>query len=127
MARQQKTQKKLKNRFFHTKVHGITHRNPDGSERQRIARRCKFGQGLLLIRDPGNPHDPNAIQVWVKGSFLRRRQQVGFLSAELAEELAPVLDAGGTASAAVAQRTGGSGFLWWKKYYGVNILVVIQP
>jgi hypothetical protein len=48
------------------------------------------GAPLELRRDPGNPHDPNAIQVHPAGGG----EQVGWVPRELAAELAPELDAG---------------------------------
>jgi hypothetical protein len=48
------------------------------------------GQPLVLQRDPGNPHDPNAIQVHPADGGA----QVGWVPRELAAELAPELDAG---------------------------------
>jgi hypothetical protein len=47
------------------------------------------GSSLDLRRDPGNPHDPNAIAVHTPGG-----EQVGWVPRELAAELAPDLDAG---------------------------------
>lgn len=41
-----------------------------------------------LVRDPGNEHDPNAIQVVVAG------EPIGHVAAAMAERLAPLLDAG---------------------------------
>jgi HIRAN domain len=52
------------------------------------------GAPLELRRDPGNEHDPNAIQVLAG-------EQVGWVPRELAEELAPRLDAGEPWSAVV--------------------------
>ena len=52
------------------------------------------GGSLELRRDPGNEHDPNAIQVLAG-------EQVGWVPRELAEELAPRLDAGEAWSAVV--------------------------
>jgi hypothetical protein len=46
------------------------------------------GRPLELRRDPGNPHDPNAIAVHAGGD------QLGFVPRELAAEIAPELDAG---------------------------------
>ena len=48
------------------------------------------GSALELRRDPGNQHDPNAIQVHPRGGGA----QVGWVPRELAAELAPELDAG---------------------------------
>ena len=47
-----------------------------------------LGAPLSLERDPGNEHDPNAIQV------LAGDDQIGWVPRELAAELAPQLDAG---------------------------------
>ena len=47
------------------------------------------GRPLELRRDPGNPHDPNAIAVHLPGGA-----QLGWVPRELAAELAPALDAG---------------------------------
>jgi hypothetical protein len=55
------------------------------------------GKPLELRRDPDNPHDSNAIQVHqAEGG-----DQVGWVPRELAEELAPELDAGRPWSAVV--------------------------
>jgi hypothetical protein len=47
------------------------------------------GAALELRRDPGNEHDPNAIAVHAAGGG----EQVGWVPRELAEEIAPELDA----------------------------------
>jgi HIRAN domain len=51
---------------------------------------------LELRRDPGNPHDPNAIPVHLVGG-----EQVGWVPREVAAEIAPELDAGRAWSAVV--------------------------
>jgi HIRAN domain len=48
------------------------------------------GRPLVLRRDAGNPHDPNAIAV----HLARGGEQVGWVPRELAFELAPDLDRG---------------------------------
>ncbi len=50
-------------RSFHTRVVGVTFTNPDGAQRQGIIYECQVGEELLLIREPGNRFDPNAIKV----------------------------------------------------------------
>jgi hypothetical protein len=47
------------------------------------------GRPLTLRRDPGNPHDANAVAVETEDG-----EQLGFVPRELAAELAPQLDAG---------------------------------
>ena len=53
------------------------------------------GAELRLERDPGNPHDRNAVRVLVAG------EQLGWVPRELAVDLAPKLDAGEPWSALV--------------------------
>jgi hypothetical protein len=55
------------------------------------------GRPLELRRDPGNPHDPNAIAVHPAGGG----EQVGWVPRERAAELAAELDAGRPWSALV--------------------------
>jgi hypothetical protein len=54
------------------------------------------GRPLELRRDPDNPHDQNAIAVYIPSG-----KQVGWVPRELAQELAPELDAGRAWSAVV--------------------------
>jgi HIRAN domain len=54
------------------------------------------GRALVLQRDPANEHDPHAIRVLLDGG-----EQVGWVPRELAEELAPRVDAGEVWSAVV--------------------------
>jgi hypothetical protein len=53
------------------------------------------GSALELRRDPGNPHDANAIAVYPAAGG----DQLGWVPRELASELAPQLDAGSPWSA----------------------------
>jgi hypothetical protein len=55
------------------------------------------GRPLELRRDPGNPHDPNAIAVHAADDG----DQVGWVPRELAAELAPDIDSGRVWSAVV--------------------------
>lgn len=55
------------------------------------------GRPLELRRDPGNEHDPNAVAVLTTGGG----GQLGFVPREVAEALAPDLDAGRPWSAVV--------------------------
>jgi hypothetical protein len=43
----------------------------------------------ILIREPDNPHDPNAIAVSLGGVW-----HMGFIPRDLAKDLAPLMDAG---------------------------------
>lgn len=108
---------------IHSKVRGVSHKNDDGSSRQSAVRQCRPGQTLLLVRDKKNKHDSNAVKVCVEGKLFRRQRQLGFLSADLAGEIADDLDAGRKFDVVVSGVTGGGGMLWWKQSYGLNITI----
>lgn len=74
--------------------------------RQKAIRRIKVGDDALLVRQPGNAHDPNAIEVVVRGA------QVGMVGRENAEWLADAMDKGKVAVAHVDHvAASGSGHL----------------
>ena len=60
---------------FSVTVAGITFTNVDGSSRSKIAASCSYGQKLLLIREPNNIHDSNAVKVLTEDE-----RQLGYLS-----------------------------------------------
>jgi hypothetical protein len=88
-------------RSIHTKIRGVTKENHDGVNRQQIISHfCRCGDALYLIREPNNPVDSNAIQVRrIVYSDVpdkpRLREQLGYVSRELAEKLAPKMDGDG--------------------------------
>jgi hypothetical protein len=85
-------------RSIRSKIRGVTKTNADGSGRQRIIRQwCHSGDALCFVREPNNPVDSNAIQVRrIVCSDVPDRphigEQIGYVSRELAEELAPRVD-----------------------------------
>jgi len=50
-------------RTFHKQIHGITHRNGDGSSRQKIIADCYDGEELVLVPEPSNQYDPGAVKI----------------------------------------------------------------
>ena len=68
-------------------VAGAARHHPEALEAPEL------GAPLILERDPGNEHDPNAIQV------LTGDEQIGWVPREIAAELAPEIDAGTSWSA----------------------------
>jgi single-stranded-DNA-specific exonuclease len=92
---------------FHTKIAGVTFEG-----RQDTIGGLQVGAVLKLERQPGNPHDPNAIAVWYGGL------QLGFLNRGIAAHLAPAIDGGARYRARVASLTGGGA-----RSRGVNIFV----
>jgi len=84
---------------FHLKVSGVSHRNADGSSRQKIIERCHPGEIVLLIREPENRYDADAIRVCRQSG-----EQIGYVPAEHSAHLGEELDisAQGTGRAVVA-------------------------
>lgn len=78
-------------------VVGVKYR---GKEAQEAFRQAQPGEPVELVRDPGNPHDPNAIKVVYRGLH------VGFVPARLARSLAKTMDA---AELPVASKMKGGG------------------
>lgn len=65
-----------------TKVVGVTFRNADGGDRQRLIRKhCAAGKRLALIPDRANPRGDDALGVWLG------RYQLGYVRSELAQDL----------------------------------------
>ena len=63
---------------------------------------CFVGQTVDLIRDPDNPHDTNAIEVWCG------TDQIGFISRDEAVGMAPSIDQGDLVEANIELLTGGT-------------------
>ena len=99
---------------LHTKLVGVTHNNSDGSSRQSIIAQMNINSRIFLKRDCGNIYDPNAILV-----VDAMDRQLGFISKELAAELAPKMDAGQKFTVSIVTLTGGdNGYT-----RGVNIII----
>lgn len=111
---------------IHSKIRGVTFENPDGINRQQIISQCCHrGDALYLIREPNNPEGFNAIQVRrVVYSAVpdkpRLGEQLGYVSHELAEDLAPKMDSDGFILFAwIMNVTGGED----GESFGVNIQI----
>jgi hypothetical protein len=107
---------------FHSKIHGVTDRNDDGSDRQKIIRdNVQAGMQLIVKRERNNAYDDSAISLWVKTRTLgifETELQIGYLNTSIASDLAPYLDKGGRALITVSEVTGGG-----DRNYGVNVLI----
>ena len=93
---------------FHTKVVGVTF-----NDRQRFIPGLRAGEELQLRRERWNQYDCNAIAV-----YDGRGNQLGYISKELARDLAPRMDSGAQYRVTVYCVTGGNGYS-----YGVNVSV----
>lgn len=80
---------------FYTKIVGVSFEG-----RQDTIAGLQEGYALELARQPDNPKDPNAIAVRYGA------MQLGFLRAQIAKHLAPLIDAGTRYRARVASLTG---------------------
>ena len=58
------------------------------AEAQAVVLELEPDATLDLVREPENPYDPNAIQVHSDEHF------IGFVAKQVAEDLAPLMDAG---------------------------------
>jgi hypothetical protein len=81
---------------FETKIVGVTF---DG--RQSVCARLFSGARLLLVREPENLYDPNAIGVLFQG------QKCGYIAQSIAKDLAQLMDSGKEMEAVVRGLQGG--------------------
>jgi len=96
---------------IHSKVRGV-------SRHQRTAGRCRRGSELRIVREPANLHDSCAIRFDAEiGWIFRRWSQVGYMSMDLAQRFAPLIDRGLELRVFVNEVTGGGLF----RSHGVNI------
>lgn len=100
-------------RDFHTKVVGVTFGNDDGSSRQKIIAGCKIGQGVVF-RPMNDPQHPESI-----GVFTKNGKQLGYLHAELAQEIREKYSKN-PMQAEIENITGGDGY-----NYGCNLHIII--
>jgi hypothetical protein len=104
---------------IYSKVRGVTADNTDGTNRQYIIRKfCHDGDTLEAVPEPNNPHDENAIGLWVGRGW--GRHQVGYVGSSLAEDLVEYLDDGGSLDIWITQLTSGGVPL----RRGVNIAIM---
>jgi hypothetical protein len=107
-------------RAIHTRLYGVTFRNADGTKRQELIPHCRAGDPLSLIREPGNPYDRCAIAVRTQAG-----QQLGYIGYHESRELAAEIDAGRKVTCEIVRVTGGGGWLFFRRRYGVNVRIVI--
>jgi hypothetical protein len=71
------SQRRFGNRLFYARVHGITHKNQDGTSRQKIIKSCSEGEELFLIPEPDNRFDAGAVKI-----CRRDGEQLGYWSGD---------------------------------------------
>lgn len=95
---------------FNTKIVGVSF----APEAQKIIPTLSENNPLLLIRDPYNPYDANAIKVVDEQNHF-----LGYIRKDIAAEIAPNIDNGIKYNSYVTAVTGGNK----GNYYGLNIFV----
>lgn len=100
---------KMTTGIIHSKVRGVNFEN----RQELIKRHVRPGMRLAAIRELQNPHGSNAIGLWAG------KVQIGHLSSDLADELAPYMDHGGKITVTVIEFTGGGP----GESIGVNIVI----
>ncbi len=103
---------------FFSSVAGVSHKNGDGTFRQKIIGHGVYaGMPLTLRLEDDNPYDRNAIALLTNAG-----EQVGYLNARLASDVRDWLGCGERVSVTVKEVTGGTPD---KPTRGVNILVTV--
>ncbi len=74
----------IRGRQFFAQVHGINHKNGDGSSRQKIIADCREGEELDLIPEPTNRYDPEAVTICRKNGEQLGYWQAGRMARDLA-------------------------------------------
>lgn len=111
-------------RRIRSKVAGVTHKNDDGSDRQKAIKRLCRADGELLAIPEQNRHAAGGVAVglWVQGRF--GRSQIGYVGDDLVGDVLYYLKAGGTARVRILDVTGGT---WGKPTRGVNFEIELIP
>ncbi len=94
---------------INTKVVGVTFNGI-----QNVLPTLRSGMALSFIREPDNQYDRNAVAVLCNGN------NIGHLSAELASDIAPIMDNGIPVTGKILNITGGG-----RLSYGCNIEVTV--
>jgi hypothetical protein len=98
---------------IYSKIVGVTFDNPDGISRQKVIESLEVSSPIKLKRDRENNYDKNAIMVVDSQS-----QQLGYLSKDIARQLAPIIDDGKLIKVEICSLTGGGEY-----NRGVNIRI----
>ncbi len=88
---------------YEVEVVGESYRNSDGSDRQRIIARLQVGDPIVLVREPDNQYDSNAIAVCTTGG-----RQIGYLSRADAQRFSAKMDKGVVLKAVIRFIGGGT-------------------
>lgn len=106
-------------RSFTTRLAGVTKNTQDGTPIQELLPTIRRGSELKFRREPDNPYDKNAIAVY------SRNHRIGYIKADVAKKLAPMLDSGVKVKMVLDHLVGGGrltyGCVVRVVFYGVDI------
>jgi len=113
--------------IIESKIAGVTYDDPvNHIPRQQIIRRfLRRGMELMPRLEPDNPHDENAVALWIVGKpFLGKPKEyhVGYVGAQLSQGIANYLRAGRSLMISVSEVTGGT---FSRPTRGVNIVIAV--
>ena len=104
--------------LIHTKVRGVS-----SDERQEfIKNQLKESSEIILIPEPENKYNKNAIAIFVHEDNEAESFKLGYLKDELASEISEKIKKGYIVSAIIQRITGGR----QGKYFGVNIDMLVE-
>ena len=113
--REEEYARRMRLRHCFAKVAGVTFPNDDGSERQRIIKRCRPGEQLVLRHDAYNKYSMFATQV-----LRTNGEQLGHAPEYLAERICAEIEEGYNGVGVLTDVTGGT---WDKPTRGANFAV----
>jgi hypothetical protein len=79
-------------------VVGLSHPNKYGRDRTAFVNHLTRGTKLVLIPEPDNPYDRNAILIYIQGDL---ENDVGYLYSSAAKKISRMIECGATFSAEV--------------------------
>jgi hypothetical protein len=83
---------------FSSQVVGLSHPNKFGRDRMAFVNHLTRGTKLVLVPEPDNPYDRNAILVYIEGD---RENDLGYLFSSAAKKICRMIECGATFSAEV--------------------------
>lgn len=83
---------------FSSQVVGLSHSNKYGRDRMAFLNHLTRGTKLLLVPEPDNPYDRNAVLVYMEGDV---ENDLGYLYSSAAKKICRMIECGATFSAEV--------------------------
>jgi hypothetical protein len=85
---------------YDSSISGMSHSNQMGRDRRKLARRLKVGSQLVLVAEPSNPVDQDAILIYPADDL---KNDIGYLYSSTARHVAKKLREGATFAAEITE------------------------